>query len=180
MSLRSEIAQKQSNLRLRIISGVILAVLVLAVTWWGGFAFRLFTVAMAGAIFHEWLFMRHDQHRVHVMLSRFVLAGALSLLLVGFPPVLVFAGIAVAAVIAAVSGFATASGLWSAWGVLYAAVPAAALAFLRGAGLDGFWVLLFLFAVVWGTDTIAYFSGRAIGGPKLAPSISPGKTWSGA
>jgi len=34
--------------------------------------------------------------------------------------------------------------------------------------------------VVWGTDIAAYFTGRAIGGPKLAPRISPGKTWSGA
>jgi len=34
--------------------------------------------------------------------------------------------------------------------------------------------------VVWGTDIVAYFTGRAIGGPKLAPAISPNKTWSGA
>lgn len=41
-------------------------------------------------------------------------------------------------------------------------------------------VTLFLFAIVWCTDIFAYFVGRAVGGPKLAPSISPGKTWSGA
>jgi phosphatidate cytidylyltransferase len=40
--------------------------------------------------------------------------------------------------------------------------------------------MLFVFAVVWATDILAYFIGRAIGGPKLAPKISPGKTWSGA
>jgi phosphatidate cytidylyltransferase len=39
-----------------------------------------------------------------------------------------------------------------------------------------FWLL----AVVWGTDIGAYAFGRAIGGPKLAPSISPKKTWAGA
>jgi phosphatidate cytidylyltransferase len=40
--------------------------------------------------------------------------------------------------------------------------------------------MLFIFAVVWATDILAYFVGRALKGPKLAPSISPGKTWSGA
>jgi phosphatidate cytidylyltransferase len=39
--------------------------------------------------------------------------------------------------------------------------------------------ILFLFALVWGTDIAAYFAGRAIGGPKLWPAVSPKKTWSG-
>jgi phosphatidate cytidylyltransferase len=40
--------------------------------------------------------------------------------------------------------------------------------------------VVFLFALVWATDIVAYFVGRAIGGPKLAPRVSPKKTWSGA
>jgi len=40
--------------------------------------------------------------------------------------------------------------------------------------------ILLLFVIVWSTDVLAYFAGRAIGGPKLAPRISPKKTWSGA
>jgi phosphatidate cytidylyltransferase len=39
--------------------------------------------------------------------------------------------------------------------------------------------IIWIFAVVWGTDVAAYFTGRKIGGPKLWPSVSPGKTWSG-
>ena len=65
-------------------------------------------------------------------------------------------------------------------GVGYAVLPAIALALLRGDTLSGLLAVVFLFAVVWATDILAYFVGRAIGGPKLAPSISPGKTWSGA
>jgi phosphatidate cytidylyltransferase len=44
----------------------------------------------------------------------------------------------------------------------------------------GIAAILLLFAIVWTTDIAGYFAGRAIGGPKLAPSISPKKTWSGA
>ena len=65
-------------------------------------------------------------------------------------------------------------------GLAYAGIPALAIAKLRGADGEGLAAVLFLFAAVWATDILAYFTGRAIGGPKLAPSISPGKTWSGA
>jgi phosphatidate cytidylyltransferase len=51
---------------------------------------------------------------------------------------------------------------------------------LRSDPQFGFAVIVFLFAVVWTTDILGYFGGRAFGGPKLAPSISPSKTWSGA
>jgi phosphatidate cytidylyltransferase len=59
-------------------------------------------------------------------------------------------------------------------------IPAwAALALLHGSGpLGPRWALFALF-VVWAADTFAYFAGSRIGGRKLAPSISPGKTWAG-
>jgi phosphatidate cytidylyltransferase len=44
----------------------------------------------------------------------------------------------------------------------------------------GFVAVMFLFAIVWATDIVAYFLGRLIGGPKLLPRVSPKKTWSGA
>jgi phosphatidate cytidylyltransferase len=51
---------------------------------------------------------------------------------------------------------------------------------LRGDAQYGFLAIVLLFAVVWATDIAAYFAGRAIGGPKLMPKVSPNKTWSGA
>ncbi len=68
---------------------------------------------------------------------------------------------------------------WSAAGVYYAGFPAMALIGIRQDPDYGFYAILYLFLVVWSADTGAFFTGRLIGGPKLAPSISPNKTWSG-
>jgi phosphatidate cytidylyltransferase len=69
---------------------------------------------------------------------------------------------------------------WVAIGVVYAALLLAAPVVLRDDANYGMIAIFFLFAIVWTTDIAGYFAGRAIGGPKLAPSISPKKTWSGA
>ncbi len=63
---------------------------------------------------------------------------------------------------------------------MYAGLTGIALPSIRGADSVGLVAMLFVFAVVWATDILAYFVGRAIGGPKWRPKISPGKTWSGA
>jgi phosphatidate cytidylyltransferase len=68
---------------------------------------------------------------------------------------------------------------WSAGGVYYAGLPAIALIWIRSDDQYGWLAILYIFAIVWTTDTAAYVFGRAIGGPKLAPRISPKKTWSG-
>lgn len=68
---------------------------------------------------------------------------------------------------------------WKAAGFLYALIPALALLWIRDRAPEGFYLLLWVFIVTWSTDIGAYFSGRAIGGPKLAPSISPNKTIAG-
>jgi phosphatidate cytidylyltransferase len=69
---------------------------------------------------------------------------------------------------------------WMIAGLIYAGVLLFGPVILRSDPSLGFVVMLFLFAVVWATDVAAYFAGRAIGGPKLWPAVSPKKTWSGA
>jgi len=69
--------------------------------------------------------------------------------------------------------------LWLVLGAIYIAVPCWALVHLRATGTDGAQTLFWLLAVVWSADTGAYAFGRLIGGIKLAPVISPNKTWAG-
>jgi phosphatidate cytidylyltransferase len=70
--------------------------------------------------------------------------------------------------------------LWMAAGIGYAGCMLLAPMLLRADTAYGLSAMLLLFAIVWSTDIFAYFVGRAIGGPKLAPVISPKKTWAGA
>jgi len=62
----------------------------------------------------------------------------------------------------------------------YMTFSAIALIWLRFHNEMGAIIVLWLFAVIWSTDTAAYFTGKFFGGAKLAPKISPGKTWTGA
>jgi phosphatidate cytidylyltransferase len=69
---------------------------------------------------------------------------------------------------------------WMLAGLVYAGILLLGPIALRRDAEFGFAAILFLFAVVWITDIAAYFTGRALGGPKLWPAVSPKKTWSGA
>ncbi|UVO53278.1 phosphatidate cytidylyltransferase [Sphingomonas sp. SUN039] len=72
----------------------------------------------------------------------------------------------------------TARVLWSLFGIAYIGAAIAGLWVARSTE-EGFFVTMVLFGVVWATDIGAYAFGRVIGGPKIAPRISPSKTWAG-
>lgn len=171
----------QTELRLRIISGIILAAIVLAATWYGGLAFRLLAALIGLLIYYEWSTITRLQ--AENPLANIV--GWIGQAAIAVAVVAASAGTALVVLIvcfAVAIGFVLVDGTsrWFPTGVVYAGLTGIALAGLRGADSAGLVAMLFLFAVVWATDILAYFVGRAIGGPKLAPRISPGKTWSGA
>lgn len=69
-------------------------------------------------------------------------------------------------------------GLWLVIGLIYISVPLFCFYWLRQYN-EGGWILLWVFLMVWAMDVGGFFAGKGIGGPKMAPKISPNKTWSG-
>lgn len=72
------------------------------------------------------------------------------------------------------------SGPWAALGAVYISLPVIAFLWLRDDRTHGLSALVWVLVVVWASDIGGYVIGRTLRGPKLAPRISPGKTWSGA
>lgn len=167
------------ELRLRIISGIIMAAVVLTATWIGGFAFRLLAAAIAVLVYYEWSTI--TQLVKVERLSGWVMTALVALAVLagwtGIAVVLLGTFLLVAFVLAIAAPEAR---VWFPAGLFYAGLSGISLAAIRGADETGLAAMLFVFALVWATDILAYFVGRTLGGPKLAPKISPGKTWSGA
>ena len=169
----------RSNLALRVLSSLVLAPLAIAVAYFGGPVFVLFWAIAALGVLWEWqtLVCAHDRNPV-LTLGIVTLVGAALLVAFGWP------GTAVALVALGALGIATLASrvrrFWCSAGLLYAAALLIAPTILRGDPALGFAAILFLFVIVWLTDIVAYFVGRAVGGPKLMPAVSPNKTWSGA
>lgn len=169
------------ELRLRILSGIVMAAVVLAATWQGGLAFRLLASVIALLLYYEW-------STITGLRERDFPGAALGWLGVAVVVVATLAGESVYAVGALVLFTLLGAGLvvarrkswWLPGGIAYAGLTVISMAEIRDDDLRGFVLMLFVFATVWATDILAYFVGRALRGPKLAPRISPGKTWSGA
>ncbi len=162
------------DLRVRAISAAVLAALTLLAAWAGGWVAALLVAVATVIVYGEWAGLTARDVDIRALLAPGVLVGA-AVLLVGWSPVWAAAVLAVAIAAAAWAQRRA----WLPAGVVYAAAFGIGLLVLRGDPDDGLAALLFLFAVVWGADTGAYFAGRLLGGPKLWPRVSPKKTWSG-
>ncbi|MCE1235695.1 MAG: phosphatidate cytidylyltransferase [Hyphomicrobiales bacterium] len=183
-------ADKSRELKLRIASAVVIGPVALAVTGYGGPAFSALCVLCAAIMASEWATIVVGRTwgaarlAVIALVAGAVVVGLGPALAGGMPVkvVLVAAPLLAAAIVAGLEARRAGrpeTSVWAGVGPIYAALPSLALGVIRAAP-DGVWLVLFLFAVVWSTDIAAFFTGRAIGGPKLWPAVSPKKTWSGA
>jgi phosphatidate cytidylyltransferase len=164
---------------LRVVSSLVLAPVAIAAAYFGGPLFIAFWTIAALAVLWEWdtLVCAHDRNPV-------LATGAVAIAAAGALLALERSGVAITLIGLGFLAIATLASrvrrMWCAGGLIYAAALAIAPVMLRRDASLGFAAILFLFAIVWLTDIAAYFVGRAIGGPKLMPQVSPNKTWSGA
>lgn len=162
----------------RLVSAIVLIVLTATALYLGSYFFSGIVGAVYAGAYREWETM---VSRAPLTPAGMVLVGLLALSglaypLVGFVGSLVL--VFVACVVAAFMGrehFA-----WRAAGLVLFGVLIAGAVSMRGESIAGIWAGVYLGTVVWMTDSAAFFTGRQIGGEKLAPGISPSKTWSGA
>ena len=173
-----------ADLRTRILSAIVLVAAAIGTLLLGGLPFVLFWLAASLAMNWEWQRMVEPERIVPRTVAGGVALCVAAVLSVQLSPDL--AGLVVLAG-AIVAGLLAVKGkrLWAGAGVVYAGAlivsvltirPALAASLERPFDLR---TIVWLFAVVWGTDVMAYFGGRLIGGPKVWPAVSPGKTWSG-
>ena len=178
---------KASKIWPRVASSLVLAPIALAAAYAGGWIFSGLWAVSAAIILWEWTRLvtgRADLRALVPGLAATLVAlwltgldrpaGAASAIIIGA----VVAGLA--ATVSQYAGARPISAMWAAGGVLYAGSAFLGPSLLRRDAQFGLLVILFLAAVVWSTDSLAFFVGRAIGGPLLAPKISPHKTWAGA
>lgn len=174
---------------LRLLFGIFLAVIAVALTLYSAEWFAAVTVLMILLGAREWHRMVRssaeakvaEQQPIHIQTLITGSAIALAVTALCFRSVsLAFLFLAVGAV--ASFEWARRRGdnpVWHASGVVYLGLPALALVGLRVLTAQGALTVLGLFLIVWATDTGALVFGKLIGGAKIAPKLSPGKTWAG-
>jgi len=168
----------QRNLLMRIAAALVLAPLAIGAAYAGGWYWTVLATLGAIGLFVEWLAVTYTARNVPVSA-----AGVVALVLSA--PFLAIGNVNAALVVlalglVAVAFRATEPRIWAVAGFLYAAAAQVAALLVRLDQAKGLSALILVLLVVWATDIGGYFAGRAIGGPKLWPRVSPKKTWAGA
>jgi phosphatidate cytidylyltransferase len=174
---------------LRVLFGVFLSVIAVTIVLYSAVWFAAVTVVVMLFAAREWHRMVRspaqrasaDHQAIHIQtaITAAAIACAVTSLVLRVVPA-AFAFLTVGAVAAFVMAQKRSDNpAWHAFGVIYLGLPALALVALRLFPAQGALVVLGLFLMVWTTDTGAWVFGKLIGGKKIAPRLSPGKTWAG-
>lgn len=158
----------------RITVGILLIAVAVLELWLGGSALWVLATIAGLIMIGEWAGLTRGQDQRRLVQYAMCVPLALMSPLAAGPSVVALA--AVAGVLLFV--LILTRNLWLSSGIAYVGLPIMALLWIReqDQGLQlAFWGL----SLVWATDIGAFFAGRSFGGPKVAPAISPNKTWSG-
>jgi phosphatidate cytidylyltransferase len=171
---------KWADLGMRTASSLVLVPVVLLDVWMGGAWFIVLIALMGVLAAREWVAIAHGGHEIQfAFLALAALASSVLPTTTGTVTALIGL-ILVAAVSNIVEMLRNPKpSTWSRIGALYVGLPVLSLATLREDATYGAQAIIWLLLAIWSADIMAYFAGRIIGGPKLAPILSPKKTWAG-
>jgi len=171
------IRPKFNNLLTRLLSAIVLLPLAVLSILTGGIPYFIFVILITILIIFEWNGIT-EKKSTSLLFSLQALSMTLLLLEINFgSPYLMISFYSSLIAIVAMSYLIKAKIKWALIGFFYAFVPSVSI-LLIGKNVSG-QVVLWMMIVIWSMDTGAYFVGKNIGGPKMSPSISPNKTWSG-
>jgi phosphatidate cytidylyltransferase len=178
--MSSDFSAKFADVGRRSLSALILAPIVLAVILQGGIWFQIMVGLVGVVMAYEWVAIVHGgnekQFAIHACatLCAAFMPQAEGLDAASGAILVLWIVSAIASVVQSGEG-----SIWSYFGVFYLSLPLVAMVLLRIDAQYGTAAILWCVLLVWAADVCAYFAGRLIGGPKLAPRISPKKTWAG-
>jgi phosphatidate cytidylyltransferase len=170
--------QDSRNLLMRVATALVMAPVAIGAAYAGGWWWiTLVTLATIG-LYVEWLTVVGAARGKAVMIAGI---GALALSGLGLALDKIDASLLMLAIgLASVAVLSRQPRRWTVAGFLYAAIALLASVVVRLDQAQGLAALILVLLVVWATDIGGYFAGRAVGGPKLWPRVSPKKTWAGA
>jgi phosphatidate cytidylyltransferase len=174
-----KIVPSKSEMVKRVASALVLAAIALGAVVTSPWTFALLVVAAGAAVTWEWGRVVRGIGLDGIAIVQATAVAAVAILVTLGHPGFALIALVCAGGLISLASLSSRKLVWSLTGLACAALPAWALVWLRSDSDLGVAALLYLFAVAWTTDTASYVAGILMGGPKLAPSISPHKTWSG-